>query len=419
MRFQTLNDWLTWQETLNPKSIDLGLDRVREVLARLDLTTPPYPVITIAGTNGKGSVVAYLESILNAAGYLTGAYFSPHLLRYNERVRIAGTEIDDDSLCQAFARIDQARGDIALTYFEFGTLAALDIFRQQKVDVAVLEVGLGGRLDAVNAVDSLVAAVTSIGLDHTDWLGTDREAIGFEKAGVFRTHRPALCGDAEPPTSLLNHANAIDADLRLAGRDYAWQTTTNNWQWQGKSQTLTDLQPLPLAGEFQYANAALSLALLETIADTLPITPAAITTGLAKTRLPGRLQILPGAPTVILDVAHNATAATSLAAYLAATPCKGKTLGVLGMYADKDAESVVAALSAQIDSWYIGGLSGSRGQSGEALAARIKTAGADNIVCKKTTADAFQAASKAAGDDDRIIVFGSFQTVGSVSFINS
>lgn len=413
MRFETLNDWLAWQETLNPRGIELGLDRMQRVLARLDLAVPPYPVLTVGGTNGKGSVVATLEAVLRAGGYRTGAYFSPHLVRYNERVRLAGAEAGDADFCRAFERVDQARGDIPLTYFEFGTLAALELFRAAAVEVAVLEVGLGGRLDAVNAVEPLASAVVSVGVDHRDWLGPDREAIGREKAGIFRAGRPALCGDPEPPASLLDRAAELGADLWRTGRDFRWRVAAGGrWHWQGRAERYTDLPPPALAGGYQYANAALALAMLEAVRERLPVEESAVVRGLPEIQLSGRLQSLAGKPPLLLDVAHNAEAALTLAAHLAEFPVKGVTRAVFGILADKDAEAVLQQLLPHIGVWYAAGLDGARGRSGAALAELLRTARAPRVTAHDDVAAALAAARAEAGPDDRIVVFGSFRTVG-------
>lgn len=294
MRFATLDDWLGWQETLHPKAIDLRLERVRTVLQRLQPEPPAYTVITVGGTNGKGSCVAMLDSILRAAGYPVGAYSSPHLLRYNERIRINGVEADDAAICRAFARIDAVRSEISLTYFEFGTLAALELFREAGVDVAVLEVGLGGRLDAVNVLDADAALVVSIGIDHVDWLGADRDSIGYEKAGIYRAGRPAICADPDPPPRLLDFAQSLGASLRRVGRDYHFSQQENSWRWQSDTAQFNDL-PLPaLAGVHQIGNAAAALAILDSLRDRLLVTAEAIRAGLTQTQLPGRFQIIPG-----------------------------------------------------------------------------------------------------------------------------
>ena len=262
-RFNSLSDWLLWQETLHPRKIDLGLERVAAVAKRLRLLQPDFGVITVAGTNGKGSSVAMLEAVLLAAGYRTGCYTSPHLQRYNERIRIQGQEVDDASLCAAFACVDEARGDETLSYFEFGTLAALTLFRREPLDVVLLEVGMGGRLDAVNAVEPTASLITNVSLDHCAWLGDDVESIAFEKAGILRAGKSTVYADENVPVSVLEHAREIGADLVLAGRDYGWNRSAMGWSWQGRQHTLENLEIPSLNGEFQLGNAAGVLALLE------------------------------------------------------------------------------------------------------------------------------------------------------------
>ena len=415
MRFENLQEWLAWQEQLHPNAIDLGLDRVRRVLTALKLEHPAFPLLTAGGTNGKGSCVAYLEAMLRAAGYKTGAYTSPHLLRYNERVRVDGTEAMDGEFCEAFERIDRARGDVSLTYFEFGTLAALDVFARHAVDAAVLEVGMGGRLDAVNAVDPEGALVASVGLDHQEWLGSDRESIGFEKAGIYRAARPAVCGDRAPPASLLKHAAGIGADLRLLGRDFDHRAGGQVWSWRGQEGELRDLPPPALAGRIQYDNASTAIALLKSVAGRLPVPEAAIRQGLQDAQVPARFQRLPGDVETILDVAHNPDAARVLAENLEAQPARGRTLGVMGMFKDKAVEEVAEALAPRLDGWYLAGLDGPRGQSAAELAARVQSSvpGAE-LLEYPTVAAAYAAARTAARPGDRVVVFGSFQTIGSV-----
>lgn len=414
MRFATLDDWLGWQETLHPKAIDLSLERVQTVLRRLQPEPPAYTVITVGGTNGKGSCVALLDAILRTAGYAAGAYSSPHLLRYNERIRINGVEAEDAAICQAFARIDAVRGDISLTYFEFGTLAALDLFREAGVDVAVLEVGLGGRLDAVNVVDADAALVVSIGIDHVDWLGSDRDSIGYEKAGIYRHGRPAICADPDPPQRLLETARAIGASLWRVGRDYQFAQQENSWRWQSDTLQFNDL-PLPaLAGSHQLGNAAAVLAILDRLGDRLPVTAEAIRTGLIQAQLPGRLQIIPGPVEWILDVAHNPHAATVLAAQLRARPSWGRTRAIMGLLADKDASGVIAALADVVDEWHPVSLPGARGRTGAELAALLHSAGICAVVAYDTVADACEALVNQADRGDRIVVLGSFHTVAPV-----
>jgi dihydrofolate synthase/folylpolyglutamate synthase len=413
-RFDTLADWLAWQETLHPRSIDLGLERVRAVADRLGLTAPAWPVVTVAGTNGKGSCVALLETIYRSAGYRTASYTSPHLLRYNERVRIDGGEATDAALCAAFERIDRARQDITLTYFEFGTLAALLLFQETPPAVALLEVGLGGRLDAVNIVDADVALVTAIGLDHAAWLGDDREAIGREKAGILRTDRPAVCADPTPPASLREYADTIGAHWYGLGEQFTRRRSAAGWDWTGWRTTRTGL-PLPaLSGAHQLDNAAGVLAVIDLLADRLPVGRAAIEAGLRGVHLPGRFQELPGAPPIILDVAHNPDAAARLAGQLRERPVAGRTWLVLGMLADKDAAAFARALDGSVDCWCLGGLDGTRGLSADALAARIAAPDRPRDTHRfASVAAALAHAVAAAGPADRVVVSGSFLAVAA------
>lgn len=413
-RFETLADWLRWQEQLHPNAIDLGLDRVKRVLQRMQLQGPPFRVVTVGGTNGKGSCVAMLDAMLRAQGYRTGAYTSPHLLRYNERVVVNGVEATDREFCDAFARVDSARGDISLTYFEFGTLAALDIFRAQAIDIAVLEVGMGGRLDAVNAVEPEGSLVASVGLDHQEWLGNDRDSIGYEKAGIYRAARPAICGDRNPPPRLIEAATRIGADLRVLGRDFDWAAAESGWDWQGNGLRLEDLPAPHLPGRIQFDNASSVIALLSAL-PSLGVSREAIEAGLRLANVPARFQRMAGEVERIFDVAHNPDAAAVLAANLAAYPAGGKTFAVLGMFRDKAAEDVVLRLAPQIDRWFTAGLAGARGQTAAALAARIHSvlpdAGVDEYA---GVVEAYQAACGRARSGDRIVVCGSFQTVAAV-----
>ena len=294
-RFQTLAGWLNWQEGLHPKKIDLGLERVADVASRLGTLQLEQTVITVAGTNGKGSSVAFLESILSAAGYRVGTYTSPHLFRYNERIRINSHEVDDAALCEAFAAVDEARGTSTLSYFEFGTLAALQLFSQAPLDIVVLEVGLGGRLDAVNIIDATVALVTSVGIDHCAWLGTDRESIGREKAGIFRATRPAICSDPAPPASVEKHAQKIGADWYCLGQAYDYTEEPGGWTWRGAGRALEALPCPSLPGKHQLNNAAGVLMALELLSGQHPVTRAAIEQGLQSVSLPGRCQVVAGA----------------------------------------------------------------------------------------------------------------------------
>lgn len=415
MRFPTLDAWLAWQETLHPAAIDLTLQRVAAVWRSMGAVPPADVVITVAGTNGKGSCVAYLENIFRSAGYRVGAYTSPHLMRYNERVRIGGSEATDAQLCAAFERVDRARGDNTLTYFEFGTLAALDCFSQAKLDVAVLEVGLGGRLDAVNIVAADVALITSIGIDHTEWLGPDREHIGFEKAGVFRPQRPAVCGDPEPPASLVNHAAALGAPLYILGREFNFESDPAAWTWRGPQSAVRGGLGYPqLRGARQLQNAAAVVMVLELLKTQLPVPQSALRQGLVDAFLPGRFQVLPIQPTTILDVAHNPDAATTLAASLRQHACTGRTLAVFAMLGDKDMVSVVRALDEEIDEWHCAPLAVPRGASALQLAAALDAAQPRGLVhMHPAVPEAFRSAKLRAQPEDRIVVFGSFYTVST------
>lgn len=409
-----LEDWLSRLERLHPSTIELGLDRVRRVKDALGLD-PAFPLILVGGTNGKGSTCAYLEAILGAAGYKTGLYTSPHLLRYNERVRIAGRQASDAELVAAFEKIDVARGDTSLTYFEFGTLGAMAQFIDAGVDVAILEVGLGGRLDAVNVFDAEAAIVTSVDLDHMDYLGDTREQIGFEKAGIYRSGHPAICADPAPPTSLLEHARQIGADLRCVERDFSAQRAGDQWTYRGQAISWQAL-PLPaMAGACQLRNAAAALAALEAVRARLPVSEAAIRQGLAEARVAGRFQRIARAPDVILDVAHNPEAARALAATLREQPVAGRTLAVVGMLADKDAAGVFAALQGEIDAWWTCTPDSPRAQEAAVLAATLRAhAGSAPVSVQADVNTALAEAQSAAREGDRILVFGSFHTVAAV-----
>jgi dihydrofolate synthase/folylpolyglutamate synthase len=409
-----LAGWLARLEQLHPSAIELGLERVRGVKQAMGLA-PTFPLIIVGGTNGKGSTCATLEAMLGAAGYKTGLYTSPHLLRYNERVRIAGAEASDADLVRAFERVDAARGDISLTYFEFGTLGAMAQFIDAGVDVAILEVGLGGRLDAVNVFDAAAAAVTSVDLDHMDYLGDTREQIGFEKAGIYRAGRPAICADPAPPQSLVEHARRIGAELRCVGRDFAALREDDHWTFRGAELSWPDL-PLPaMTGAYQLRNAAAALAVLEALRARLPVSDAAIRQGLAVARVPGRFQRIARAPEVILDVAHNPEAARALASALREQPVAGRTLAVVGMLADKDAAGVFAALSGEIDAWWTCTPDSPRARDAAELAAILREhAGGAPVQVQPDVQAALAAARSAAREGDRILVFGSFYTVAAV-----
>ena len=411
---RTLAQWLAYLEQLHPQAIAMGLDRVSRVAQALGLTAK-FTVITVGGTNGKGSCCAMLEAMLLHAGYHVGCYTSPHLLRYNERVRIGGREIEDEILCRAFERIEVARGDTSLTYFEFGTLAAVMAFGEAGVDVAILEVGLGGRLDAVNVFDADCALVASVDLDHQEYLGDTREAIGLEKAGIFRAGRPAVCADAEPPTTLVAHAREIGADLMVIDCDFGYVAEPQQWRYWGPGGKRHGLPYPALRGAFQLGNAAACLTVLDCLRGSLPVTAQDVRGGLLQAEVAGRFQVLPGRPQVILDVAHNPHAARALTANLASMPTGGRTLAVCAMFKDKDIAGVVAATRPYITDWLVADAEGTRGASAAQLAAVLAHAGASAPVAQySNVAAAWHAACNLAADNDKIIVFGSFLTVAAV-----
>lgn len=407
-----LAGWLAYLEARSPNAIELGLERVQIVRQRLALN-PAFPLITVGGTNGKGSICAYLESILVAAGYLVGCYTSPHLLRYNERLHIDGREVDDADLCLAFAAVEEARGAIPLTYFEHGTLAAIWLMMRAGVEVAVLEVGLGGRLDAVNVWDADCAVVSGIDLDHQDYLGDTREAIGFEKAGIFRAGRPAICGDQEPPASLLDYARRIDAGLMRLGADIRVELNDHGWTARVGEAVFPALPRPAMPGAFQLGNAACAIAALWSLHQRLPVPILALRAGLAAARQPGRFQVVGHAPLRILDVAHNPQAARALADNLAELPAGGRVIGVFAMLADKDIDGVVASVKARIQTWHLAGLAQPRGLDAERLATHLAQAGCP-YHSHPDIASAWRAACEQAGPTDTILAFGSFYTVAEV-----
>lgn len=414
--FATLPEWLAYIEGLHVRSIDLSLDRVALVRERLGARTSAV-VITVGGTNGKGSSCAMLEAILAAAGYRTGVYASPHLLRYNERVRLLCCEASDAELCAGFAAVEVARGDVPLTYFEYGTLAAWWLFCRQSLDVIILEVGLGGRLDAVNLFEPDCSIVTGIAMDHMDFLGDTREAIGFEKAGIYRSGKSAICGDCEPPESLLEHARNIGADLLVQGRDYSYCGDPDSRQWDfiGRISRRDGLAWPGLRGTNQLSNAAGVLMALECLSERLIVDEQAIRQGLMKATLPGRFQVLPGNPAVILDVAHNPQSAAVLADNLASMGPFSETWAVCGMLADKDIPGSIAALVSLVDHWLLCNLPGPRGASALTLAQILGNLGAKGSVeCFPSPQEAFNQARSRAGENDRIATFGSFLTVADV-----
>jgi dihydrofolate synthase/folylpolyglutamate synthase len=409
-----LDGWLHHLEALHPTAIDLGLERVARVRDRLEIA-PAFALITVGGTNGKGSTSALLESTLLRAGYRVGCYTSPHLLRYNERVRIGGQPASDAQLVDAFERVELARGDTSLTYFEFGTLAAAWLFQQARLDVAVLEVGLGGRLDAVNVFDADCAVITSIGLDHMEYLGNTRDEIGYEKAGIFRAGRPAVVAEPDMPPAMGEHAARVGARLHLIERDFGFSTGEGQWSywsWAGRRNAL----PWPaLRGEYQLRNASAALAALDCLRGQLPVDMGAIRRGLLEVELPGRFQVLPGRPTVVLDVAHNPQAARCLSESLARMGKFERTAAVFAMLKDKDIAGVARELAGQIDRWLIAPLGGPRGADSATIESALRAADVDAPVERLASpAHAYARARAEAGPNDRIIVFGSFYTVADV-----
>ncbi|SFW21957.1 bifunctional tetrahydrofolate synthase/dihydrofolate synthase [Nitrosovibrio sp. Nv17] len=416
----TLEGWLAYLERLHPAAIDMGLARVARVGEALGLA-PAFPIVTVGGTNGKGSVCAMAEAILACAGYRVGCYTSPHLLRYNERVRLGRREADDAALCGAFAAVEAARVrcGVTLTYFEFGTLAAMRLFVQAGVEAAILEVGLGGRLDAVNLFDADCAVLTGIDFDHMDYLGDTREAIGFEKAGIFRQGRPAVCADPDAPDSVLRHADSVGANLLRIGAEFGYSANAADaalWDYRGPGGGRRALPHPALRGACQLRNASACLAALGSLRERLPVTMGDIRRGLMEAALPGRFQVLPGRPATILDVAHNPGAARELADNLAGMGSCRRTYAVFAMLRDKDIEGVARALADRVDRWLIAGTSAPRGATADEVRQALAAAGIGNqdILPFPDVAAAYAAACGEAGEGDRICVFGSFHTVADV-----
>ncbi|HET8700155.1 MAG TPA: bifunctional tetrahydrofolate synthase/dihydrofolate synthase [Nitrococcus sp.] len=415
MRFSTLGDWLRWQEGLHPWAIDLGLDRVGTVARRLGVDRTGARVITVGGTNGKGSTVAYLEAILQASGHRPGAYTSPHLQRYNERIRIAGQEATDEAIIAAFEAVDQARSDITLTYFEFGTLAALYLLRAAQCDIWLLEVGMGGRLDAVNILDADVAVLTNVQLDHTDWLGHDRASIGREKAGIMRPGRPVILGSADMPRSVTEQAARLGSEPRSLRRDFDFgrQARADHWWWRGCSAHWQEL-PLPgLAGRHQLANAAAALAALEALGEPVARWESAARRVLPQVQLAGRQQWVAGPPDWLLDVAHNAAAAARLAVRLRTIPVQGQIRCIFGLLRRKDLDGVAAPLLALVDQWYLLELPDGDAWPAAQIAAHLLARGA-RIAAAGATDEVLARVRCESGIDDCIVAFGSFRVVAEV-----
>ena len=420
MRFQTLPEWLAWQEKLHFTEVDPGLERVMQVWQQLKgKATLPFKVITVAGTNGKGSSVAMLDSILRAAGYRTGAYTSPHLINYNERIVVDGEACDDGLISEAFEEIDQAREGVSLTYFEFSTLAAVNIFCNKAIDIAILEVGMGGRLDAVNLFDADISLITPISLDHIQWLGHDRETIGFEKAGIIRANKPLVCTE-KPPESVINYANELSAHISVATVDFNYQHDSQQWHWSNEIIAWRNLPHPALTGRYQLQNAAAVLQVISLLIEQgFNISQPQIEKGLIEVLLAGRFQQVPGAVLRIFDVTHNEQGALSLVELLTEPAFQGRTIGILAMLKDKEASTVSAILKPAIDDWYIAGLSGNRGMSVDTLALALKgVIDDDKINTFDTVSNAYREAMANARKGDRVVIFGSFHTVASVMLLS-
>jgi dihydrofolate synthase/folylpolyglutamate synthase len=396
---KTLAEWLDWQEQQFPAEIKLDLQRIHAVAERMGLLQLPVPVITVGGTNGKGSTCAMLTRILQQQGYKVGTYTSPHLLRYNERIAINAEPVEDAAICAAFEAIDAARGQITQTYFEFGTLAAVWCFLQAKVDVIVLEIGLGGRLDACNLWDADVAIITSIGIDHVAWLGSTRESIGREKAGIMRAGKPVVCGDPNPPASIASEAARIGANLLQYGRDF----------------TSAGIPPLALKGDVQVQNAACVVTALQQLQAVLPISDTAIAEGLRTVTLPGRMQKVWDAPELLLDVAHNPHAATELALWLKKNPVAGKTSAIFSILADKDISGVLEIMAEHMDAWHLIPLQGQRAASMDLLKTKMEEAGVQTpIHFHSDFQSAWNSVRLSAEKQDRVVAFGSFLVVSGM-----
>jgi dihydrofolate synthase / folylpolyglutamate synthase len=407
---RTLAEWLALQESVHPKTIDMGLARISSVARALGVDKPSSRVITVGGTNGKGSTVAHLDALLRAAGASTGMFTSPHFIRYNERIRVGGVEVEDAELISAFERIDAARGSTTLTFFEYNALAALVIFADRAVDVAILEVGLGGRLDAVNLVDADVAVVCSIGFDHRDYLGDSLEQIGAEKAGIFRPGRPAVLSTPDMPASVYSTIQTLAARAVVAERDFSWQVEPTRWQYLGLRTSLSNLPPSALEGSIQYRNASAAIAAIESL-DAYTLSEQTVSQALRTVRLAGRFQVVPGPVEWILDIAHNEPAARVFAEHVRERGVAGRTFAVVGILADKDAREIAAALESLVDDWILCSLPGTRGSSASDLAQRLRLP-AGQVTLANSVEEGCEAARAATVPGDRVIVFGSVYTVG-------
>jgi dihydrofolate synthase/folylpolyglutamate synthase len=413
LRFENLDQWLDWQANLHPREIDLGLARVKTVWQRLQPETLQAHVVTVAGTNGKGSSVAMLESICLQAGIPVGSFTSPHLIRYNERIRLNGEPVTDQQLCQAFEIIDQAREGISLSYFEFATLAALLCFTSEKPDIVILEVGLGGRLDAVNIIDADIAMITTIGLDHTDWLGSDIESIGREKAGIIRRHKPVILSDPVMPDSVLDHARQLEADIYLADEAFHYQKSASGWRWSGPNGIELELPFPALTGDRQLMNASAVVMACQLLKPRFSLRNEMIAKGLRELRLAGRLHFVDGRPALLLDVAHNRQSLETLQDALIRLNWQGQIHALFGLLRDKNAADAVQLIGPWLASWHLLDVNGWRGREAEALAVALRQEGVvQPISCHHTFSEAFQDCSEKAESQDLILIFGSFLIVG-------
>jgi dihydrofolate synthase/folylpolyglutamate synthase len=415
MHFEALKDWLHWQESLHPKAIDLGLERVARVYKALNPEQLKPATIIVAGTNGKGSCIAFLEAIYTAAGYRVGSYTSPHILKYNERIKIAGEPVTDDAICESFSRIEAVRDDTSLSYFEFGTLAALDIFWRSNLDIQLLEVGLGGRLDAVNIIDADIAIVSTICIDHADWLGETRAAIGKEKAGVFRAGIPAIIGDPTPPDSLLASAVEKQAIIYAFGQAFNYSKTSTSWEWHENAQIkLSNLPELILKGEQQYRNASTAIMSVMLMQNKLPVSADAFNKGLMRAHLTGRFQLINDKIPVLLDVAHNPQAVRMLVASLEQNFPDKRIHAVFTMMKDKDIKGVVELMQPHVVAWFVAPLKHSRIAEESLMKTIFQEAEIANVSFGFVGFDeAFSAAQANAEQEDLILIFGSFFLVSA------
>lgn len=418
MQLSTLAEWLSWIKTVHTVEIELGLERVKLVADRLGVLNPACAVITVGGTNGKGSTVAALSAVYRASQYRVGNFTSPHLFKFNEQVQIDGRDANDEQLCAAFEAVTEARGDIALTPFEYHTLAALWLMKAAALDVMILEVGLGGRLDAVNIIDADVSIVTSISIDHVEYLGPTRETIGFEKAGIFRAERPAICGDKEPPASLVASAFEKNATFYAIGVDFNFEQAANGeWDWRAINGTRYPQLP---ASSFAKQNLSCALMAVTLLQERLPVTAAQIQKGLSDIKLRGRMEVIPGPVMQIFDVAHNPASVLRLSEALQQMPCAGKTHAVFSMLADKDILQSLIGIKSEIDTWHVSALAVPRAASAQQLVDNLEKAGVKGRVKRfDSIEDAYQAAIESAEKGDRIIVFGSFHTVAAILPLSS